>query len=157
MPNLVGTAANQVPVNGMLGSAAFIDAQQLPVSNPQQVEFDKRPPPVGATTEFAVGNAGATCTINWPAARRQSVTLNQNTTLTFSFTGCPVGGYLLKITQDATGGHTVTWSTGTPGTTRWLGVSGAPTLNSAANGVSFAQIYWDGTNAWASLARVNAL
>jgi hypothetical protein len=141
----------------MLGSAAFIDAQQLPVSNPQQVEFDKRPPTVGATTEVAIGNAGASKAINWATAQRQSITLDQNTTLTFSFTGCPVGSYLLKIVQDATGGRTVTWSTGTPGTTRWLGSVVDPALHSAASGVSFAQVYWDGALAWGNLARVGAL
>ena len=35
MPNLVGTDPNQVPVCGMLGTAAFMDAEQLPVSAPQ--------------------------------------------------------------------------------------------------------------------------
>lgn len=35
MPNLVGTEPNQVPVCGMLGTAAFMDAEQLPVSAPQ--------------------------------------------------------------------------------------------------------------------------
>ena len=29
MPNLIGSAANQVPVNGMLGTAAFMDASAL--------------------------------------------------------------------------------------------------------------------------------
>lgn len=156
MPNLVGTDPNQVPVCGMLGTAAFMNADQLPVSAPQQAALDTKITRVGLATEFAIGNAGTSKAVNWATAQRQSVTLDQNTTLTFSFTGCPVGSYLLKIVQNATGSRTVTWSTGTPGTTRWLGVSGAPTLNSAANGVSFAQIYWDGTNAWASLARVNA-
>ena len=156
MPNLVGTDPNQVPVNGMLGTAAFMDAEQLPVSAPQQALSDTKITRVGLATENAIGNAGTSKAINWATAQRQSVTLDQNTTLTFSFTNCPVGSYLLKIVQDATGGRTVTWSTGTPGTTRWLGVSGAPTINSAASSVSFAQIYWDGTNAWASLARVNA-
>jgi len=30
MPNLIGRSPNQVPVNGMLGTAAFVDLQQLP-------------------------------------------------------------------------------------------------------------------------------
>jgi len=30
MPNLIGSAANQVSTNGMLGTAAFIDISQLP-------------------------------------------------------------------------------------------------------------------------------
>ena len=32
MAQLVGTAANQVSVNGMLGTAAFVDIPQLPVN-----------------------------------------------------------------------------------------------------------------------------
>lgn len=157
MPNLVGTDPNQVPVCGMLGTAAFMDAEQLPVSAPQQALSDTKITRVGLATENAIGNAGASKAINWATAQHQSVTLDQNTTLTFSFTGCPVGSYLLKIVQDATGGRTVTWSTGTPGTTRWIGSVGAPALHSAASGVSFAQVYWDGALAWGSLARVGAL
>jgi hypothetical protein len=157
MPNLVGTEPNQVPVNGMLGTAAFINTDQLPVSAPQQALSDTKITRVGLATENAIGNAGASKAINWATAQRQSITLDQNTTLTFSFTGCPVGSYLLKIVQDATGGRTVTWSTGTPGTTRWLGSVVDPALHSAASGVSFAQVYWDGALAWGNLARVGAL
>ncbi len=157
MPNLIGTGADQIPTNGMLGTAAFMDAEQLPVSAPQQALSDTKITRVGLATENAIGNAGASKAINWATAQHQSVTLDQNTTLTFSFTGCPVGSYLLKIVQDATGGRTVTWSTGTPGTTRWIGSVGAPALHSAASGVSFAQVYWDGALAWGNLARVGAL
>lgn len=32
MAQLIGSAANQVPVNGMLGTAAFVDLPQLPVN-----------------------------------------------------------------------------------------------------------------------------
>ena len=35
MPLLIGTASNQVPTNGDLGTSAFIDANVLPVSAPQ--------------------------------------------------------------------------------------------------------------------------
>ena len=35
MAQLIGSDANQVPTNGMLGTAAFMDAAQLPVSVPQ--------------------------------------------------------------------------------------------------------------------------
>jgi hypothetical protein len=34
MPLLLGSAPNQVSVNSDLGTAAFIDAKQLPVSGP---------------------------------------------------------------------------------------------------------------------------
>jgi hypothetical protein len=32
MPNLIGSGANQVPTNGMLGSAAFINKGELPAA-----------------------------------------------------------------------------------------------------------------------------
>ena len=35
MAQLIGTAANQVPVNGMLGTAAFVDVEQLTFSPAQ--------------------------------------------------------------------------------------------------------------------------
>ena len=157
MANMIGTGADQIPTNGMLGTAAFCDADELPVSTPQQIELDAKVTRVGLATENAIGNAGVTRTVVWATAQRQSVTLDQNTTIAFDFTGTPVGTYTLKLTQDATGGRTVTWGTATPSTTRWLGVVGAPVVNSAASGVSFAQIYWDGALAWGNLARVGAL
>lgn len=44
MPNLIGTAPNQVPTNGTLGTAAFVDVGQLPVSAPQQAALDAKSP-----------------------------------------------------------------------------------------------------------------
>lgn len=44
MPNLIGTAPNQVSTNGMLGTAAFINTEQLPVSAPQQAALDAKAP-----------------------------------------------------------------------------------------------------------------
>lgn len=157
MANMIGRRADQVPVNGMLGTAAFVNVEQLPVSVPQQAAMDTKITRVGAASELALGNAGASRAIAWASAQRQSLTLDQNTTLQFDWAGAPVGVYLLKITQDSTGGRTVAWSTGTPGTTRWLGSVVDPALHSAASGVSFAQVYWDGALAWGNLARVGAL
>lgn len=111
----------------------------------------------GVTSEYAIGNAGASKTVTWSNGAAQSITLDQNTTLTFSFTSCPVGMYQLKITQDGTGGRTITWSTDTPGTTKWIGSAGAPALNSAASSVTFVNVYWDGTNAYGTMGRVNAV
>lgn len=36
MPNLVGREPNQVPTNGMLGTAAFVNKEELPASTAQQ-------------------------------------------------------------------------------------------------------------------------
>lgn len=46
MPNLIGSGANQVPTNGMLGTAAFMDAAQLPVSVPQTAALVTKANPV---------------------------------------------------------------------------------------------------------------
>lgn len=40
MTKLIGTAPNQVPTNGMLGTAAFMDAGQFPISKPVQAALD---------------------------------------------------------------------------------------------------------------------
>jgi len=45
----------------------------------------------------------------------------------------------LKLTQDGTGGRTVTW----PAT-----VKGSPVINQAANSISNVLFYWDGTSYW---------
>lgn len=46
MPNLIGSGANQLPTNGMLGTAAFMDAAQLPVSVPQAASLVTKANPV---------------------------------------------------------------------------------------------------------------
>jgi hypothetical protein len=40
MAKLIGNKPNQIPSNGDLGTAAFIDVEQLPVSNPTQDALD---------------------------------------------------------------------------------------------------------------------
>lgn len=111
----------------------------------------------GNISEVSNGNSGSSKTISWASGQVQSITLNQNTTLTFDFSLCPVGRYQLRIIQDGTGGRTVTWSTSTPGTTKWLNSVGAPALNGAISGESIAVFFWDGTNCYGSIGRVNVL
>jgi hypothetical protein len=157
--NVTGT----LPVaNGGTGAATLAGAN-IPVTNAANTftatqTFARINATVsGVASEYSNGNSGSSATITWSNGSAQSITLNANTTLTFSFTSCPVGTYLLKLTQDGTGGRTVTWSTNTPSTTRWLGSSGAPTLNTTASSVTFVSVYWDGSNAYGSMARVNSV
>lgn len=49
MANLIGTSADQVPTNGDLGTAAFMNTEQLPVSIAQQTALD------GKQTNFVTG------------------------------------------------------------------------------------------------------
>lgn len=66
--------------------------------------------------DVQVRTGGATQTIDWMAGEEYALTLTANCVLTFSN---PMSGgrYALVLTQDATGGWTVTW----PATVRWPG------------------------------------
>ena len=80
MPNLVGTEPNQVPVNGMLGTAAFIDAEQMPVSAPQQAALSLK---VNTISPVFVPSTSVT-----PAANGNMVfELTSNTSLTVKVKG----------------------------------------------------------------------
>lgn len=106
--------------------------------------------------EYDNGNLGATPTIAWANGQKQKGTLNAGATIAFDFTGVGVGHYQLRLIQNGTGGFAVTWGTATPGTTRWLAIASAPALNAAAGGETIVTIFWDGTNATGSAAKVGA-
>ena len=86
------------------------------------------------------GNSGAgTITFNWDNGNIQSVTLTGNCTFAFSN---PKSGasYQLLITQDGTGGRTVTWPSGV----FWEGKS-LPALTATAGGLDVVTMVYDGT------------
>lgn len=58
MPNLIGTNPNQVPTNGMLGTAAFIDAPGLPVSTATQTALDAKQGTLVSGTNIKTVNSG---------------------------------------------------------------------------------------------------
>jgi len=73
-------------------------------------------------------NSGSSYTLDFLQANVYNVTLTANTT--FSFANPPASGkaaqFLLFLTQDATGSHTVTW----PNSVKWSG-----------GGYSFSDLY----------------
>ena len=80
MPNLIGSEPNQVPTNGALGTAAFVNVEQLPVSAPQQAAIDAK-----ANRAATVLAPSATAT---PANNGEMVfELTSNTTLTVKVKG----------------------------------------------------------------------
>lgn len=105
--------------------------------------------------EYDNGNSGTTKTVTLTNGQKQKLTLNGNVALTVSFTSAAVGTYQLRLIQDATGGRTVTW-TGLSAS-RWLGATSAPAINAASNGETIVSIFYDGTNAAQSLAKVGAV
>ncbi len=92
------------------------------------------------TSEVDNGNSGAAKTIDWGTGNKQKVTLNANTTLTFTAPGGVVN-IVLKVVQDGVGSRTVTW----PAAVKWPnGV--APTLSAAAAAIDVISCYYDKTN-----------
>lgn len=105
-------------------------------------------------SEFDAGNSGTSKTINWADGQFQKLTLTGNVAITFNWAGCGVGRYQLKLIQDATGSRTVAWSTGTPGSNRWLESAAAPAHKATANSETIVTVYYDGTNAYGSMGKV---
>ena len=81
----------------------------------------------------ANGNQNATFAIDAGAGTTHTVTLTGSIGTALTFSNLPSDGSVtltLIITQDGTGGKTITWPTGT----KWAGGT-APTLSTAANAV----------------------
>ena len=97
----------------------------------------------------AKGNSGTAMTINWNDANIQTVTLTGNVVFTFSN---PQSGatYQLILTQDGTGGRTITWPT-----IKWKG-GVAPTLTGTANSIDIVTLTYDGTSYFADISKNHA-
>ncbi len=95
-----------------------------------------------AVVEIDNTAGGATPLVDWAAGRFQGLTLTTDAVLSF---GAPIGASLtkLRLTQDTTGGWTVTW----PASINWeSGVT--PTIPVAAGAALIASFYFDGTTYW---------
>jgi hypothetical protein len=94
-------------------------------------------------TAHAIGTAGATETVNWANGDLQTMTLDENITITFSNA---VAGQRLTLfmLQDGTGTNTITWAD----TITWQdGITWSDTYYSkTADKMNVVVIYYDGTN-----------
>ena len=91
-----------------------------------------------------LGTTSGTITPNVDNGNVQTITLNNNLTLN-ALASATVGQTLtLIITQDGTGGRTLS------STMKFAG--GAKTLSTAASAVDIMTVFWDGSNYWASLS-----
>jgi hypothetical protein len=86
-----------------------------------------------------IGNSGTTKTITMTDGNVQTITLNNNCTLTFAgeYAGQAIN---LIIKQDATGSRLITWPT-----ISWVGGS-APTLSTVGSSVDIIGLLYDGTD-----------
>jgi hypothetical protein len=83
MALLLGSAPNQISVNSDLGTAAFIDAKQLPVSGPQKAINDAQD--IALALKAPIASPAFTGTVKLP-----SVTTTQKNALTGLTGGCLV-------------------------------------------------------------------
>lgn len=104
--------------------------------------------------EYDNGSSGAAKTLSLANGTKQKITLTASTTLTIVSGGSGVGHYQIRLIQDSTGGHAVTFA-GLSGS-RWLGAASAPGVNAIANGESILSVYFDGANFIQSLAKVGS-
>lgn len=104
--------------------------------------------------EIDNGNSSTAATINFSTGQKQKITLTAAATLTLA---APpgVGHYQLRLIQNATGGWAVTWSG--IGASSWLASVAAPAINTAINGVTIINFYWDGAAFTGSAAKVGAV
>lgn len=111
-----------------------------------------------ATITFAEevdnGNSGTAAEIDFLSGQKQKLTLTDNCSVTIA-PAPGIGHFQLRLIQDATGGHAVTF-TGISAS-RWLGSPVAPAINTTPNGETVVSFYWDGVNYTQSLAKVGAL
>lgn len=95
MSGLIGTGAEQVPVNAMLGTAAFMNTSELPVSTPGQTALDGKQ--IAFTKTVTAGGTTGARTINTTAgtvnlaAAASSLVVTNSLVTTTSIIICTVG------------------------------------------------------------------
>lgn len=99
------------------------------------------------------GSSGAAKSISFSGGQYGKVTLNADTVLTV--TNPPgVGFYQLRLIQDGTGGRAVSFVGFSA--TRWLGSATPPAINTAANGETIINAFWNGSAWTTSVQKVGA-
>lgn len=133
---VVGTTDSQTLTNKTLTAPTFTGAAQAVA-----VKF---------ASEYNAGNSGSSKTIDFSNGQKQSVTLNANATIGFSFPG--VGNYQLRVVQDATGSRTLAIS----GTAVYIGSATLPAIQTAANSETILSIYYSGSKMYIGVSKVGA-
>ena len=94
--------------------------------------------------EYSIGPVGSAKTIDWTNGTNQRCTLDSDTVLTI-LNPPGVGHYQLRMIEDSTGAHTVSFVNLV--STAWAGASSQPGFNQAANGETIISFFWTGS-AW---------
>lgn len=107
MPNLIGTRPEQVPVNGMLGTAAFMDRSAFVARNGGVADRF-------SVTYLDLGTIAASGTAAVDAAVATVQRIQAGGALTITFSNLPTGAVSSDIELHCVnfGGKTITWPAG---------------------------------------------
>lgn len=128
-------SGDQLAIGG--GVTSFVGTEKL------RVNGDLLAKRYVKTQQATISPTGSSLGIDLSQGEIIPITLGANIT-TLTLTNPLIGSYILKITQDATGGRTITW----PASIKWPGGT-APTL-SAASKTDIITLIYDGTNYYGS-------
>jgi len=164
--NQTGFTAGRIPIREIVAASGAISTSTDKRSVFQFSADFKSDGSVAMTGDFDAGgneirdyaeqtsapsSSAGTLTIDCSAGSLAAVTLTENVT-TLSFANVPASGSVysltMELTQDATGGWTVTW----PASVTWPSGS-APTLSTGASAVDVITLYTrDGGTTWRAFA-----
>jgi hypothetical protein len=108
--------------------------------------------------EYDNGNKTGATAIAWVNGQRQKMAMTGSCTVTFDWTGCEAGTYILVVSMTNSSAYTITWSTGTPASTSWIARTSAPSLYTGGSGrKTIFCFYYDGTNVIGSGDKVGSV
>lgn len=88
-----------------------------------------------------IGNSSTAFNVAWTSGNMQKVAMTGNATATFSANPAGPCTLTLILTQDATGGRTITWPAGI----KWVGGGTDFVLSTGANDIDIVTFIFDGT------------
>jgi len=146
------TIGPQGPAGPLNSNAALLSANNF--TGPQNLQNHdlEEAKTVTFNVEYDNGASGTgNTTVNWENGQFQKIELTGSCTITITN---PIGvcHNQLRLIQDGTGGHTVTFAGLNSG--RWIGSSTQPAINSNALGETVVNMFFDGVNILQSMCRI---
>ena len=129
--------AKGINITGNIFATGFVSAATSNVANTQLAQYQE--------TTYNLGSVSGTITPDFVNGSIQNLTLTGNITLNSLGNAVAGRSMTLILTQDATGGRTLTSSMKFAG--------GSKTLSTAGNAIDIISVFYDGTTYYASLSK----
>ena len=148
MPQLIGTAPNQIPLNGFLGDLAFQDALGVNIGG-GSISGTDITLYTFAETLVAQDTVAATATLSITAGTIVTATLTSATPCTFTMPAVGAGKqFKVFLKQPASGTATTATFTGV----KW-GTAGAPTITATLGRMDILTFVSDGVSWYGTIAQ----